>query len=101
MSKKIDEEVVKGKEAWEKTTLKKRLDEAPERSEHFTTISGEEIGRLYGPWDLGDWDYTRDLGFPGQHPYTRGIHPTMYRGRLLDDAPVRRLFDRAADQPPI
>ncbi len=81
MTKKVDEEVVKQKEAWEKTTLKKRLDEAPERSEHFTTISGEEIGRLYGPWDLGDWDYSRDLGFPGQHPYTRGIHPTMYRGR--------------------
>jgi methylmalonyl-CoA mutase, N-terminal domain len=82
MSKKIDEEVVKGKEAWEKTTLKKRLAEAGERSQHFTTISGEEIDRLYGPWDLGDWDYSRDLGFPGQHPYTRGIHPTMYRGRL-------------------
>jgi methylmalonyl-CoA mutase, N-terminal domain len=81
MSRKIDEEVVKQKEAWEKTTLKKRLDEAPERSGHFTTISGEEIGRLYGPWDLGDWDYSRDLGFPGEHPYTRGIHPTMYRGR--------------------
>jgi methylmalonyl-CoA mutase N-terminal domain/subunit len=81
MTRKVDEEVVKQKEAWETTTLKKRLDEAPERSEHFTTISGEEIGRLYGPWDLGDWDYTRDLGFPGQFPYTRGIHPTMYRGR--------------------
>jgi methylmalonyl-CoA mutase N-terminal domain/subunit len=82
MSKKSDDELIKQKEAWEKTSLKKRLDEAPERSKHFTTVSGEEIGRLYGPWDLPDYDYERELGFPGQFPYTRGIHPTMYRGRF-------------------
>jgi methylmalonyl-CoA mutase N-terminal domain/subunit len=82
MSKKSDEELMKQKEEWEKTTLTKRLDEAPERSEHFTTVSGAEIDRLYGPWDLPDYDYTKELGFPGQFPYTRGIHPTMYRGRL-------------------
>ncbi len=82
MSKKTDEESMKQKGAWERTTLKKRLDEAPERSKRFTTISGEEVGRLYGPWDLPDYDYEQELGFPGQYPYTRGIHPTMYRGRL-------------------
>ncbi|MBU4385408.1 MAG: methylmalonyl-CoA mutase, partial [Actinobacteria bacterium] len=45
------------------------------------TVSGHEIGRLYGPWDLPDADYVRDLGFPGEYPFTRGIHSTMYRGR--------------------
>jgi methylmalonyl-CoA mutase N-terminal domain/subunit len=82
MTKKIDEEILKQKEAWEGTALKKRLDQAPERSKSFTTVSGAEIDRLYGPWDLPDYDYTKELGFPGQYPYTRGIHPTMYRGRL-------------------
>jgi len=100
MTKKIDEKLVKEREAWETTTLKKRLDESPERSKRFTTISGEEIDRLYGPWDLADWDYSRDLGFPGEFPYTRGIHPTMYRG-VLDDAPVRGLLDRQRNQSPL
>jgi methylmalonyl-CoA mutase N-terminal domain/subunit len=82
MSNKTNEKLLTQKEAWEGTTLKKRLSEAPERAKTFTTISGEEIDRLYGPWDLPDFDYCRELGFPGQYPYTRGIHPTMYRGRL-------------------
>ncbi len=82
MSKKTDDGLMKEKEAWKEKTLKKRLDEAPERMERFTTISGSEIKRLYGPWDLPDFDYSSQLGFPGDYPYTRGIHPTMYRGRL-------------------
>src|SRR5580704_4010827 len=48
----------------------------------FTTVSGYPIRRLYTPEDLSGWDPTRDLGLPGEPPYTRGIHPAMYRQRL-------------------
>ena len=55
---------------------------ADEREAEFTTISGRPIHRLYTPEDLSQFDYARDLGEPGQWPYTRGIHATMYRGKL-------------------
>ncbi len=55
---------------------------ARERDAEFTTISGRPIERLYTPDHLRDFDYTRDLGAPGEWPYTRGIHATMYRGKL-------------------
>lgn len=48
----------------------------------FTTVSGKKIKELYTPLDLDGLDYAQQLGFPGEYPYTRGIHPTMYRGRL-------------------
>src|SRR5881392_4256781 len=48
----------------------------------FTTVSGVPIEQLYGPEDIRELDYDKDLGDPGQAPYTRGIYPTMYRGRL-------------------
>jgi len=57
-------------------------DRLAERSAQFTTISGRPIQRLYTPEDLPDFDYQRDLGEPGQFPFTRGIHATMYRGKL-------------------
>ena len=63
--------------AWEKATAG-----APERPIRFMTTSGEPIARLYDPTDLADWDYERDLGLPGEYPFTRGIHPTGYRGKL-------------------
>jgi methylmalonyl-CoA mutase N-terminal domain/subunit len=53
-----------------------------ERSEKFETLSGHPIRPLYTPADLSGWEPNRDLGLPGEPPYTRGIHPTMYRGRL-------------------
>ncbi len=68
--------------AWEENTLLPALENNPERQVEFTTISGHPIRRLYTPADLGDWDADRDLGLPGEPPYTRGIHATMYRGRL-------------------
>jgi methylmalonyl-CoA mutase N-terminal domain/subunit len=52
------------------------------RPQSFTTVSGHPIRQLYTPADLPNWDPHRDLGRPGEPPYTRGIHPTMYRGRL-------------------
>src|SRR5512145_2128488 len=67
---------------WERTTLRETLAKQPERQAEFTTVSGHPIRRLYTPADLPDFNYERDLGFPGQPPYTRGIHSTMYRGRL-------------------
>jgi methylmalonyl-CoA mutase, N-terminal domain len=68
--------------AWEEHTLRPTLEKNPERQPEFTTISGHPIRRLYTPADLPDWDPDRDLGFPGEPPYTRGIHSTMHRGRL-------------------
>jgi len=55
---------------------------SPLRDATFTTVSGEELQPLYTPDDIQDLDYERDLGYPGSYPYTRGIQPTMYRGRL-------------------
>jgi methylmalonyl-CoA mutase N-terminal domain/subunit len=68
--------------AWEENILRPTLEKSPERQAEFTTISGHPIRRLYTPADLHDWDADRDLGFPGEPPYTRGIHSTMHRGRL-------------------
>jgi methylmalonyl-CoA mutase, N-terminal domain len=67
---------------WEQKTLKPALGHAPERAAQFTTVSGHPIRRLYTPADLAELDYDRDIGQPGEPPYTRGIHATMYRGRL-------------------
>ncbi|HFE52076.1 MAG TPA: methylmalonyl-CoA mutase, partial [Bacteroidetes bacterium] len=70
------------KRAWEEGTLERALEKRPERRASFDTVSGVQIQRLYTPLDLKDFDYLRDLGFPGEYPFTRGIQPTMYRGRL-------------------
>ncbi len=67
---------------WENTTLKKTLEKSPERQQTFTSISGHTIRRIYTDADLAGWDADRDLGLPGEPPYTRGIHSTMHRGRL-------------------
>jgi methylmalonyl-CoA mutase N-terminal domain/subunit len=67
---------------WERTTLRRALDAWPERYDEFVTTSGEPVKRLFTPDDVAGLDYQRDLGFPGQYPFTRGVHPTMYRGRL-------------------
>jgi methylmalonyl-CoA mutase, N-terminal domain len=67
---------------WEDKTLAPTLEKSPERASKFTTVSSYPIRRLYTPADLPDWNEDRDLGLPGEPPYTRGIHPTMYRTRL-------------------
>jgi len=66
---------------WEQTTLKQVLDRFPERYDEFITTSGEPVERLYTPLDLEE-DYLDKLSFPGEYPFTRGVHPTMHRGRL-------------------
>jgi len=76
---------IRNKEAfqkWEDTVLKKQLQRAPESRDSFTTETGIEVKRLYTPADLEGIDYVDDIGFPGSFPYTRGVYPTMYRGRL-------------------
>ena len=67
---------------WERETLAPALARHPERLERFITTSGQEVGRLYTALDNASIDYDRDIGFPGEYPYTRGIHATMHRGRL-------------------
>jgi len=70
------------KQRWEREQLEPALGKSPERSVPFTTISGRPIDRLYTQDDLPGFDYARDLNTPGEFPYTRGIHPTGYRGKL-------------------
>jgi len=70
------------KQRWEREVLEPALAKSPERTGPFTTISGRPIERLYTPDDLPDFDYQRDLNSPGEYPYTRGIHPSGYRGKL-------------------
>jgi methylmalonyl-CoA mutase N-terminal domain/subunit len=67
---------------WEEETLRPAGRQASERLPGFTTISGSPVGRLYGWEDLEGWDPQAKLGQPGEFPFTRGPHPTMYRGRL-------------------
>ena len=69
------------KERWEKETVAKSLERLPERGEFFTS-SDIPVKRLYTPADIANINYFRDLGFPGEYPFTRGVYPTMYRARL-------------------
>ena len=69
-------------ERWEKTTLNRTISKSREREPSFKTTSNIEIDRLYTPLSTADTDYCRDLGFPGEFPFTRGVQATMYRGRL-------------------
>ncbi len=69
-------------EKWEQDRLQESLASLPERQPEFLTTSSEPINRLYTPLDIADLDYLQDLGFPGQYPYTRGVHATLHRSRL-------------------
>ncbi|MEM1961370.1 MAG: methylmalonyl-CoA mutase family protein [Sulfolobales archaeon] len=66
---------------WENELVLPLLKKVPERKKIFSTEEGLEVKRVYTPVDLGEWDYLEKLGFPGAYPFTRGIYPTMYRGR--------------------
>ena len=76
------ESVKKKKQDWDCGPVEKLCAKFPERKTTFTTISGEEVERLYTPADIAGFDYENNLGFPGEYPFTRGVQPTMYRGRL-------------------
>ena len=72
----------KSKQEWRETTLEKALQRSPERQERFEISSGTEVEPLYVPEDIAGLDYNDVTGYPGEYPFTRGIQPTMYRGRL-------------------
>jgi methylmalonyl-CoA mutase N-terminal domain/subunit len=75
------ERIEKAKRAWEEETLRPALRKSPEREALFTTSWGQDVERLYTAAETATLDYLRDLGFPGEFPFTRGVQPTMYRGR--------------------
>src|SRR4030095_1244802 len=81
-TKEVDSLVEAQLERWEKETLKPALDKRPERQRRFESVSLEEVNRLYTPADTASIDFDRDIAFPGEFPYTVGIHPTGYRGKL-------------------
>lgn len=67
---------------WNENKVGKALSKFPERKEKFVTGSNQEVERLYTPANIEDFNYEEDLGFPGEYPFTRGVQPTMYRGRF-------------------
>ncbi|MBJ6726726.1 acyl-CoA mutase large subunit family protein [Geomesophilobacter sediminis] len=73
--------ISENKQAWQETVVKKNLAKAPERQESFRTSSDLEVERCFAP-DFEYPQYDEQLGFPGQYPFTRGVQPTMYRGRF-------------------
>ena len=77
-------------EQWEETPLQQARARAPERPREFITTSSVPINHLYTPLDVADMDYVQDLGLPGDYPFTRGVYPTMHRGRLW----TMRMFSR-------
>ena len=78
---KVLQKIQAGKEKWDQGPVAKTLSKSPESKPVFTTISGTPVERLYTPLDVKGIDYDRDLGYPGMFPFTRGVQPTMYRGR--------------------
>ena len=79
--KKMDE-LKKERKHWEQTTLPNWTKQCSERKKEFHNTSNMPIKRLYTPEDVEEIDYVRDLGFPGEYPFLRGVHATMYRGRF-------------------
>ncbi|TFG10584.1 methylmalonyl-CoA mutase [Candidatus Thorarchaeota archaeon] len=75
-------DIQRAKKEWESTALANHLKKHPERKEEFVTTSSKTVRRIYTPLDIPGFDYLRDLGFPSAYPYTRGVQPTMYRGRI-------------------
>ncbi|MFW6003051.1 MAG: acyl-CoA mutase large subunit family protein [Halanaeroarchaeum sp.] len=75
------DEIREARASWNEETLEPFLETHGERAGRFATVSNLEVNRLYTPEDVADLDYDGDLGFPGEPPYTRGVYPTMFRGR--------------------
>ena len=75
-------ELKKERERWEQTTLPDWIRQSKERKSEFKNTSGIPIKRLYTPEDVESMEYLRDMGFPGEYPFLRGVHATMYRGRI-------------------
>jgi methylmalonyl-CoA mutase N-terminal domain/subunit len=82
MDKKEKSKLKSQQHAWESKILEPTISKHPEFRPDFKTVSDIPIDRLFTPMDLDNFDYISNLGFPGEYPYTRGVQPTMYRGRL-------------------
>ena len=80
--KKELEKIKQSRKNWDKNCYLPHKKRHPERSKKFENLSWNEIKSLYTPDDIAHLDYIKDIGFPGEYPYLRGIHPTKYRGRL-------------------
>jgi methylmalonyl-CoA mutase N-terminal domain/subunit len=76
------EEIDSKKKEWKENTLKKTIQRFPERKNAFLTTYEENIDVVYTPNDIEKLNYLEDIGFPGEYPFTRGVQPTMYRGKL-------------------
>lgn len=79
--KKVFEDIEAGCRKWE-DELQEKFASKPERLDRFSTVSDKEISRIYTPADIREMDFAEHLGFPGQYPFTRGVQPSMYRGRF-------------------
>ena len=76
------ESIKKKENEWQKNKYKKITKNHTERKEYFENLSGIGIKNIYNPWDNKDLEFFKDIGFPGEYPFLRGIHTTMHRGRL-------------------
>jgi len=76
------EDIQKAHDKWEKETLGSHQKKHPDRQKDFVTTSSRPIKAIYTPLDVPRFDYMKDLGFPSEYPYTRGVQPSMYRGRI-------------------
>ncbi|MFW9963082.1 MAG: methylmalonyl-CoA mutase [Candidatus Sifarchaeia archaeon] len=82
MVENASKKIATAKKNWEKNTIVPHQSTHPDRRKEFVTTSSKPVKDLYTPVDLPEFDYLKDLGFPSEYPYTRGVQPTMYRGRL-------------------
>ena len=82
IDKKELEKIKKERINWEKNCYDSLIKNKPEQKEKFENLSSNEIKKLYTPEDISNIDYLKDIGFPGKYPFLRGVHATMYRGRL-------------------
>jgi len=80
--KKELEKIKQEKDKWEKESYFKTIKKQPERKEKFENLSSNEIKNLYTPSDISNLDYIKNIGFPGDYPFLRGVYPSMHRGRL-------------------
>ena len=80
--KKELERIKQQKNKWFKNIYSAHIKKHPERKKKFENLSWNEINSLFTPDDIAHLDYIKDIGFPGEYPFLRGIHPTKYRGRL-------------------
>jgi len=82
VEKETIKQIQKKRADWEKQKYSKAIQENPERKQKFKNLSDIEIKNLYSPEDIVDLEYLKDVGFPGEEPFLRGVHPNLYRGRL-------------------